>query len=98
MLNVSSETEPTDVGTQHVSVGLEEQINHTLHSFRETESIGIIMERKSKTSDKEAMQLFFFEKSVQFEGGRYEMSLPWKNGNNTLTSNYDVAKKLFDPL
>lgn len=47
---------PTDVGTQLVSVGLEEQINHTLRSFRETESIGIIMERKSKKSDKEAMQ------------------------------------------
>lgn len=69
MLDVSSETEPTEVGSQHVSVGLEEQINRTLHSFGETESIGIIMERKSKKSDKEAMQFLFKKKSVQFEGG-----------------------------
>ncbi len=38
MLNVTSETEPTNVRTLHMSVGLEDQINHTLRSFWETES------------------------------------------------------------
>ena len=37
MLNVTTETEPTDVGTLHVSVGLDEKINHTLRSFWEIE-------------------------------------------------------------
>lgn len=48
MLNVTSDTEPTDVGALHVSVDLDAQINHTLRSFWETESIGIVTERESK--------------------------------------------------
>lgn len=96
MLNVASEIEPADVGTLHVSVGLEEQINLTLRSFWETESIGTVTEKESKKSDEETMQ--FFEQSLLFKGGRYEVSLPWKNENNDLHSNYDVTKKHSDQL
>ena len=96
MLNVTSETEITDIGTLHVSVGLEDQMHNTLRSFWETESIGIITERETKRCDEETMHLF--EKSVQFKEGRYEVSLPWKSENNNLSSNYDVAKRRFDQL
>lgn len=78
-----------------MSVGLEEKINHTLRSFWETESIGIVTE-EIKKGDEEMMQLF--EKSVQFNEGRYQVSLPLKNENNNLSSNYDVAKRCFDQL
>ena len=57
-----------------MSVGLEEQINLTLCSFWETGSIGIAMEKESKKSDEETMQ--FFELSLLYKGGKYEVSLP----------------------
>ncbi|CAL8293918.1 unnamed protein product [Gadus morhua 'NCC'] len=77
MLNVTTETEPTDVGTLHVSVGLDEKINHTLRSFWEIESIGIMNDKESQKSNEEALQLF--EKTVQFKEERYEVRLPWEN-------------------
>ena len=96
MLNVTTETEPTDVGTLHVSVGLYEKINHTLRSFWEIESIGIMNEKESLKSNEEALQLF--EKTVQFKEERYEVRLPWKNEDHDLPSNYNVAKRRFDQL
>ena len=96
MLNVTTETEPTDVGTLHVSVGLDEKINHTLRSFWEIESIGIMNEKESLKSNEEALQLF--EKTVQFKEERYEVRLPWKNEDHYLPSNYNVAKRRFDQL
>ncbi len=54
------------------------------------------MEREAKKSDKDAMQ--FFDKSIQFKGGRYEVSLPWQNEKSDLCLNYDVAKRPFDQL
>ena len=91
-LNVASEIEPVDVGTLHVC-----RIGRTYKlSFWETESIGIVTEKESKKSDEKTMQ--FFEQSLLFKGGRYEVSLPRKIENNDLHSNYDVAKKRFDQL
>ena len=58
VLNVASEIEPADVGTLHMSVGLEDQINLTLCSFWETESIRIVTEKESQKSDEETMQFF----------------------------------------
>lgn len=40
------------------------------------------------------MQLF--EKAVHFKEPRDEVSLPWKNENNDLFSNYNVAKRHFE--
>lgn len=38
------------------------------------------------------------EKTIQFKDERYEVSLPWKNENNNLSSNDEVAKKRFEQL
>lgn len=48
-----------------MSVGLEEQINHTVCSFWEIESIRIVTEQEIKECNEETMQLF--EKSVHFK-------------------------------
>lgn len=55
-LHVSSEPEPSAAGTQPVSVGRDERVNHTLRSVWETESAGILTEEKSKRSDREAVK------------------------------------------
>lgn len=65
MLNVASDQEITDIGRLHVSVGLEEQINHTVHCFWEGDSITIVTEQEITEGDEETMQLF--EKSVHFK-------------------------------
>lgn len=56
MLHVSSEPEPSAAGTQRVSVGLDERINHTLRFVWETESAGIMTEEKSERSDRKAVK------------------------------------------
>ena len=62
MLNVTSDQEFTDIETLHVSVRMEEEMNHLVGSFWETESSSILTEQKIKEFDEEMMQ--FFEKSV----------------------------------
>lgn len=54
-LHVSPEPEPS-AGTQHVSVGLNERMNHTLRSVWETESAGIMTGEKSKRSDRKVVK------------------------------------------
>ena len=48
--------------------------------------------------DQETVFEEFKEQSVQRPDGKYETSLPWKQGHATLPTNYDLAKSRFNSL
>ena len=55
-------------------------LNQTMQSFWNLESLGVVDPCQSIYTD--------FEKDIQFENGRYEVSLPWKDPHLIIPDNY----------
>ena len=94
---LSTRTEqPT--GVLHVGVGEEKMLSDQLRSFWEIESLGIQskMDGKMNLEDEETLQ--FFKENIKEVEGRYEVRLPWRTGNVTLSSNYKTAETRFNSL
>lgn len=68
-----------------------DELNSTLRSFWELESLGNYDPDKSSVYDE-------FESSIQFKQGRYEVSLPWKEFHDPLPDNYELTLKRFHGL
>lgn len=61
-------------------------LDATMRSFWELESLGIQPElTNDDVSDR-------FTSSVQLKGGRYEVSLPWRECHDPLPTNYDLSR------
>ena len=67
-----------------------ERLNEQLGAFWELESLGI--------SESESSVYEQFEKEISFSGGRYEVSLPWKDPLSTLPDNYQLSSKRLQSL
>ncbi|KRX12340.1 hypothetical protein T07_9691, partial [Trichinella nelsoni] len=65
----------------------EDHLDDILKNFWDVEAIGIKDEEKE--IDSKALQLF--EKTVRFDGERYEVQLPWSNQESKLPNNYKQA-------
>ena len=73
-----------NVGTvtqSDVNKGLQQQ----LRAFWELESIGICHDESSVSQR--------FEGSINFKNGRYEVTLPWKDPEQSLLDNYQISHK-----
>ncbi|KRZ48027.1 hypothetical protein T02_431 [Trichinella nativa] len=66
---------------------VEDHVDDILKKFWDMEAIGIKDEEKG--IDSKASQLF--EKTVHFDGERYEVQLPWSNEESQLPNNYKQA-------
>ncbi|KRZ97647.1 hypothetical protein T08_3806 [Trichinella sp. T8] len=66
---------------------IEDHLDDILKNFWDLEAIGIKDEEKE--TDSKASQLF--EKTVYFDGERYEVQLPWSNEESKLPNNYKQA-------
>ncbi|KRZ15249.1 hypothetical protein T11_16503 [Trichinella zimbabwensis] len=66
---------------------VEDHLDDILKNFWDMEAIGIKEEEKG--ADSKASQLF--EKTVRFDGERYEVQLPWSNEESQLPNNYKQA-------
>ncbi|KRZ75294.1 Gypsy retrotransposon integrase-like protein 1 [Trichinella papuae] len=66
---------------------VEDHLDDILKKFWDMEAIGIKDEEKG--ADSKALQLF--EKTVRFDGERYEVQLPWSNEESQLPNNYKQA-------
>lgn len=74
--------------TLRVDCVTNQELEATLHSFWDLESLGI-----RGTSDPVLDQ---FSNNLQMKGGRYEVSLPWREQHNRLPDNFDLSRrKLF---
>jgi len=93
VMNVT--TAPVDVDVLHLSVGEEKNLNDQLHSFWETESLGIQMETERSL---ETDSVWRFNESVKHHQGRYEVGLPWKENNVKLATNYCTALNRLNSL
>ena len=89
-------TEVVDIEVMHISVGEEQALSDQLRNFWEIESLGIHM--KEMNSEKEEMAVKLFKENVKFIGERYEVTLPWKDEQVNIASNYVTAKNRFDSL
>lgn len=66
-------------------------LDTTLRSFWEFKSLGI----QSPTNDPVSDQ---FASTIKMKGGRYEVSLPWREYHDPLPDNYDLSRKrLYGP-
>nr|XP_042912917.1 uncharacterized protein LOC110282134 [Parasteatoda tepidariorum] len=74
----------------HCGLIRDSDLNTTLKSFWELESIGI--EDKGISSE-EDINLEMFKENVSFKNGRYEVELPWKRNSSELSDNFKLAKK-----
>lgn len=81
VMNVT--TEPVAVDVLHLRVREDQNLNDRLHSFWETESLGIQMETERSL---EIDAVWRFNKSVKCHQGRYEVCLPWKENTNYCTA------------
>ena len=61
------------------------ELDTTLRSFWELESLGIQMPTKDPVSDQ-------FASTIQMEEGRYEVSLPWREYHDPLPDNYELSR------
>lgn len=61
------------------------ELDTTLKSFWDLESLGI-QEASDPVSDQ-------FANTVQMKGGRYEVSLPWREYHDPLPDNYDLSRR-----
>ncbi|KAL1240155.1 Microtubule organization protein AKNA [Trichinella spiralis] len=66
---------------------VEDHLDDILKNFWDMEAVGIKEEKKE--TDSKASQLF--EKTVHFDGERYEVQLPWSNEESKLPNNYKQA-------
>ena len=62
------------------------ELDSTLRSFWELESLGIQSPNHDPVSDQ-------FTNTIQMKGGRYEVSLPWREYHDPLPDNYDLSHK-----
>ena len=60
-------------------------LDNRLKMFWEIKSLGIAHEKVDVYQE--------FEKSISFKGGRYEISLPWKQSHLALPTHYDLSLK-----
>lgn len=96
VLNVTHEIPKTVV--MHVSIGEVRVLSDQICSFWEMESLGIQMETETKlTMEGEEAQKFFIQ-TIKEIGGRYEVRLPWRTENVTLSPNYKTALHRFNML
>ncbi|GFS78012.1 integrase catalytic domain-containing protein [Trichonephila clavipes] len=70
-------------------------LNTTLRSFWELESIGVKTENCSSEEDD---SLEMFKQRVHFKNGRYEVELRWKRDSNELSDNFSLAKRRLGSL
>ena len=61
------------------------ELDTTLRSFWELESLGIQMPTKDPVSDE-------FTSTIQMKEGRYEVSLPWREYHDPLPDNYELSR------
>ncbi|KRZ98102.1 hypothetical protein T08_16093 [Trichinella sp. T8] len=73
--------------TKMLFAKIEDHLDDILKNFWDLEAIGIKDEEKE--IDSKASQLF--EKTVHFDGERYEVQLPWSNKEAKLPNNYKQA-------
>lgn len=96
VLNVMHEIRKT--GVMHISIGEERVLSDQICSFWEMDSLGIQMETETKLSmEGEGAQKFFIQ-TIKEIGGRYEVRLPWRTENVTLSPNYKTALHRFNML
>ena len=69
----------------HVSQDSDQELDEKLKTFWDLESLGI-QPNKTTVYDE-------FENTIQFNGERYEVSLPWKVSHDPLSNNYDLSLK-----
>ena len=62
-----------------------QELDNTLQSFWQLESLGI-QEPSNSVSDQ-------FASTIHMEGGRYEVSLPWRECHDPLPDNYDLSRR-----
>ena len=62
-----------------------DMLNRTLQSFWELESLGVRQPDRCVFAE--------FQEKIQFKGGRYEVSLPWRDVHPPLPDNYQLALK-----
>ena len=69
----------------YVSQDTDQELDRKLKLFWDLESLGI--------RPNEATVYTEFENTIRFSGGRYEVSLPWKESHAALPDNYDLSLK-----
>ena len=62
-----------------------QELDNTLQSFWQLESLGI-QEPSNSVSDQ-------FASTIHMEGGRYEVSLPWRECHDPLPDNYNLSRR-----
>ena len=67
-------------------------LDATMRSFWELESLGI----QPELTDNVVAD--HFSSSVQLKGGRYEVSLPWRDCHDPLPTNYDLSRTVSEIL
>ncbi|GFX37279.1 integrase catalytic domain-containing protein [Trichonephila clavipes] len=86
-----------EVRDNNIHCGLikESDLNTTLRSFGELESIVVKNENCNREED---VSLEMFKQRVHFKNGRYEVELPWKRDSNELCDNFSLAKRQLGSL
>ena len=79
--------------SMNVQVSTNDQLNETLQSFWNLESIGIKSDDMPLLNKTEENVLNNFKESLTFKDGRYEVSIPWKENQVTLKSYYIQAER-----
>ncbi|GFV69698.1 integrase catalytic domain-containing protein [Trichonephila clavipes] len=70
-------------------------LNTTLRSFWELESIGV---KNENCCSEEDVSFEMFKQRVHFKNGRYEVELPWKRDSDELSDNFSLAKRRLGSL
>ncbi|GFU76964.1 integrase catalytic domain-containing protein [Trichonephila clavipes] len=86
-----------EVRDKNIHCGLirDSDLNTTLRSFGELESIGV---KNENCSSEEAVSFEMFKQRVHFKNGRYEVELPWKRDSNELGDNFSLEKRRLGSL
>ncbi|GFX11525.1 integrase catalytic domain-containing protein [Trichonephila clavipes] len=86
-----------EVRDNNIHCGLirDSDLNTTLKSFWELESIGV---KNENCSSEEDVSFEMFKQRVHFKNGRYEVELPWKRDSNELSDNFSLAKRRLGSL
>ncbi|GFX54994.1 uncharacterized protein TNCV_4356501 [Trichonephila clavipes] len=86
-----------EVRDNNIHCGLirDSDLNTTLRSFWELESIGV---KNENCSSEEDVSFEMFKQRVHFKNGRYEVELPWKRDSNVLSDNFSLAKRRLGSL
>ncbi|GFY25259.1 integrase catalytic domain-containing protein [Trichonephila clavipes] len=86
-----------EVRDNNIHCGLirDSDLNTTLRSFWELESIGV---KNENCSSEEDVSFEMFKQRVHFKNGRYEVELPWKRDSDELSDNFSLAKRRLGSL